>query len=289
MITEPGFHAATAAAYHADPCPAPSLSATIARRLLKQSPLHAWHHHPRLNPVGTDDDTNDAATAGTILHALLLGKGSDLAVIDAPDFRTAAARQAKQAAFAAGKTPVLAGKLDQLHACAVAARRQIEQHPDGALLFEPGVSEQAMVWQEAPGIWCRALVDRTPADSNLPLLDLKTTGLSAAPADWERRILTEYYLQAAFYERGARILGRPNKHPMLFVVVEQAAPFGVSVMACDPSLRALAEAEIDRAIRIWTDCLRQNRWPGYPPHTAYVAAKPWQLDALEITQMEIEA
>lgn len=285
MIDAPGFHDITAAEYHADPCPQPSLSASIARKLVKQSPLHAWHHHPRLNPAGHDDETSDAATAGTILHALLLGKGDEIEVIDAPDYRTGVAKAARAAAIAAGKVPVLAHKLDELHACAEAARKQILQHPDAALLYEPGVSEQAMVWQEG-AVWCRALVDRTPYDTSLPLLDLKTTALSAAPADWERRLLSEYYLQAAFYERGAHFLGRPVKHPLLFIVVEQTAPFGVSVMACDPTLRAVAEAEIERAIRTWSDCLRNNRWPGYPTQTAYVAAKPWQIDALQFQQME---
>ena len=36
--------------YHADPCPEPSLSASIAETIWRESPNHARNEHPRLNP-----------------------------------------------------------------------------------------------------------------------------------------------------------------------------------------------------------------------------------------------
>jgi hypothetical protein len=69
---------------------------------------------------------------------------------------------------------------------------------------------------------------------------------------------------------------------MLFLVVEQEPPFGVSVLAPAPSLIDLAEKEVERAIQIWTRCIREDSWPGYPPFTAYVEAKPWQVVDAEL-------
>lgn len=285
MITTPGFYNISEAEYHADPCLTPSLSSGIARKLVRQSPMHAWHAHPRLNPAGGDDFNSDAADAGTILHKMLLGKGADIVEIDAPDWRTKAAKEAREEARTAGKVPVLAEKLAELHECAKAARRQIEAHPDGCMLFEPGSSEQAMIWREGQS-WCRALVDRTPNDPRLPLIDLKTTGMSAAPGEWERRLVSEYAFQAAFYERGAQALDRANRHPMLFIVIETAAPYAVSVMACAPSLRAIADAEVQRGINLWQHCTSTQSWPGYPAQTAYVDAPAWRINQFELEAAE---
>ena len=285
MIDKPGIYDIDAETYFADPCPVPSLSASIARKMVRQSPMHAWHAHARLNTAGGNDFASDAADMGTILHKLLLGKGGDIITIDAADFRTSAAKKARDDARAAGKTPILAHKLDALHECAVAARRQIMAHPDGAILFEPGRAEQAMIWQEGP-TWCRSLVDFMPDDPALPFVDIKTTGMSAAPGEWERRLVTEYALQAAFYERGGRKLGRTSRAGMLFIVIECEAPFGVSVMAAAPSLRMVADYEVEQAIAKWADCMLRDQWPGYPAHTAYIEAPQWKINQMEYAQME---
>lgn len=48
-IERPGLYLGVPEAeYHADPCPEPSLSSTIAKTLLASSPLHAAVRHPRL-------------------------------------------------------------------------------------------------------------------------------------------------------------------------------------------------------------------------------------------------
>ena len=48
QVACPGVYQLDALAYHADPCPVPSLSAGVAHTLLTQSPLHAKYCHPRL-------------------------------------------------------------------------------------------------------------------------------------------------------------------------------------------------------------------------------------------------
>ena len=70
-VDRPAIYEMSPANYHADPCPAPSLSSSIARKLLGYSPLHAAHEHPRLNPafVEVHDEKWDR---GTVAHAYLL-------------------------------------------------------------------------------------------------------------------------------------------------------------------------------------------------------------------------
>jgi hypothetical protein len=269
-------HGVSEAIYHADPCVAPSLSASIARTLLRQSPLHAWHAHPRLNTYPQDADASEASDAGTILHKILLGRGVDIVPIDAPDFRTKAAKEARDAARADGGVPILAHKLNTLHAAAVGARLQIDVHPEGRMLFEPGEPEVTLIWQEGD-VWCRARPDFLLDDPRMPILDLKTTGMSAAPADWQRRLVSEYAIQCAFYRRGiAKLRGRTP--PMRFIVIEQDPPFGVSVMCAAPALAAYADAEVKRAIRMWRECMQTQQWPGYPAFTAHVDAPQWLLN-----------
>lgn len=287
-------HGIPEARYHADPAPEPSLSNSIAKLLVRQSPLHAWHRHPRLNPDHEPDESGDAADMGSIIHKLLLGVGAEIEEVRVrygakhekagqfvSDWRTKEAAEARDAARDAGRIPVLPHVLEQAHRAAAAARKQLARHPDGSMLFAPGKPEATLVWQEDV-IWCRARVDWLLDDTSLPPLDLKTTKLSAAPDSWERRVQQEYSMQAAFYARGLRALGRPSRHPMLFLVVEQEPPFGVSVLAPAPSLIDLAEKEVERAIQIWTRCIREDSWPGYPPFTAYVEAKPWQVVDAEL-------
>lgn len=270
-----GIHAMDAATYHADPAPEPSLSSSIGRLLIERSPRHARHAHPRLNPTAIERDPTAAMDDGTVLHKLILGEGADIEPIKADNYRSKAAQEARDAARVAGKTPCLVDRLHDLQIAADEIRRQIAAHPDCGALSPDGQPEAAMLWREG-AIWCRALVDFLPSDPRAPIFDLKTTALSASPASWERRMASEYAFQAAFYMRGARALGR-RPDAFLFVVAEVEPPYGVSILSPAPSLMSIADEDVERAIELWSRCLRDNDWPGYPPFTAYVEAPPWML------------
>ena len=265
--------------YHADPCFTPSLSSGVARTLLQQSPLHAWWAHPRLNPAHEPFEANKAMDHGSAIHAMLLGKGAEIVCVEANDWRTNATKEARDLARAAGKTPILAKELRQINEAVAAARAQLLHHPEGRLLFEPGHAEATLLWNEA-GIWCRARADWLLDDPAMPIIDIKTTSLSAAPGAWERRLVKEYAIQDAFYRRGlAHLRGRTP--PMRFLVIEVEPPYGVAVMCAAPSLAAWADAEVERAIALWARCVRSDKWPGYSLHTAHIEAPPWVLTAQE--------
>ena len=104
MLSEPGFWEIDAEEYHSDPAPKPSLSQSIGKVLLERCPRSAWYAHPRLNPAFKPEDSTKF-DRGTVAHQLLIGKGRDFHIIDAPDYRTKAAQMERDMARAAGKTP----------------------------------------------------------------------------------------------------------------------------------------------------------------------------------------
>jgi hypothetical protein len=271
--------------YHADCCPEPSLSHSILRVLLERSPLHARTAHPRLNPDHTPAKPTDAMVSGSILHHLVLGKGERLHVIQADSYRTNAAKEARDAAIAAGATPVLQDDFAELQTAASAIRSQLREIPEAASFFAPGVSEAVAICRVGP-IWCRSMIDRLPNAEGAPLWDLKTTGDSANPADWERALSRKHLTQAAFYRLTTSLaLGRPVGE-MRFIVAEQKPPFAVSIVACGDSMVEAAEAEVRRAMELWARCMVMDDWPGYGRGVHRIEAPVHMLARAEAAKLD---
>lgn len=272
MISQPGIYSIPASEYHSDPCMEPSLSASIAKTLLTQSPWHAKHEHPRLNPALVREES-EAFDLGTAAHAYLLEGVSSFEVIDAENFLTKDARAKRDAARLAGKTPILARRLADVKAMAEAAWVQLAAHEAMPEPFKKGKPEQTLVWQEGP-IWCRARVDWLH-ESGAYMDDLKTSSASANPDDWTRTLFgAGYDIQAAFYLRGLKALTGQDA-TFRFVVQENYAPFALSVIALAPDALALAERKVRRAIELWRACLDCDLFPGYPTQICYAELPPW--------------
>ncbi|QEH97323.1 PD-(D/E)XK nuclease-like domain-containing protein [Gluconobacter thailandicus] len=286
-IEKSGIYDMPEAVYHADPCVEPSLSNSIARILLDQSPMHARYAHPRLNLKREPFEVTTAMDFGTALHKLLLGKGASIVEVKADAYRSAAAKEARDAAREGGCVPLLSEAHDRVHECAGVVLEQMKQREDCAEFFAPGRSEAVMIWKK-DGIWCRGMVDRLPDDPKAPIFDVKGTGLSANPVEWDRRMVKAYRTQDRFYAQGSKILRGVDPQPMRFVVAEMKAPFAVSVLTPAPTLRSLAEDDVARAQTLWGDCLKRNEWPGYP-HTAHIEAPNWLLRQAEEQAMRDDA
>jgi hypothetical protein len=187
-------------AYHRDPCERPSLSASIANVLCTRSPWHAWHAHPKLNPDWQPVE-EQKFDLGTVAHALLLEGEAAIEAVDAADWRTAAAKDARDAARAAGKTPLLVSQLAEVEAMVAAAWQQLEAHNVEPTPFTGGLPEQTVIWEER-GVTCRARIDWLH-DGNVAISDYKTTGRSANPEAYARALFNVGGdVQAAFYVRG---------------------------------------------------------------------------------------
>jgi hypothetical protein len=277
-IHAPGIYDMPATVYHQDPCPEPSLSSSIAKLLCLSSPVHAWHAHPRLNPTAVHDDA-EHFDIGTAAHALLLEGVSNIAVVDAKDWRTNAAKDARDAARAAGRTPLLAKVWGDVQAMVGALREQLDLHRDGgAGMFQLGEPERTLVWREGD-TWCRARLDwLRPAAGprgEWAIDDYKTTP-NANPDTWTRSLFSNGFdLQVAWYLRGLKVL-TGYEGTFRFAVQETTAPYAASVVALGPDALTLAEKKRLYALEVWGECRARREWIGYPQRTCYAALPAWE-------------
>lgn len=275
-IDKPGCYDMPAEDYHADPVCEPSLSSSIAVKLLDQSPRHAWTAHPRLNPRFAPEDKTQF-DLGKAAHALLLEGDDSAVVIDADSYRTKDAKAQRDAAYEAGKTPILAEKWEDVRRMVDAARAQLDATEGCQGVFEGGKAEQTLIWQE-DGVWCRARLDWTAGDGTEVIWDYKSTGGSAQPDAWAKNQLFEgRELQVGLYTRGAMSVFGWKRPRFVFVVQENQPPYALSVVDLQPAGLVYAERRTSKAIDLWRRCLQSNRWPGYPSVIASVEPPPWAV------------
>jgi hypothetical protein len=265
-VTWPGFYRMSAAQYHADCCPEPSLSASMAKVLLDKSPKHAWTAHPRLNPDHAPQNETKF-DFGSAAHEILLGKGAGLVEVDADDWRTKAARAERDDILAAGKQPILIADMARAKALADAARRQLDACGLAHVFADPSRSEIVMVWRDEGGIWCRSMLDWNWIEPpGLTVYDLKTAS-NAHPSSLGFRIADyAYELQAGFYERGLAtllpdLLGRVTWR---WVFVEDKEPFALSVAELDGAGKTIGAKKAAAAVALWGECVRTGEWPAWP-------------------------
>ena len=294
-ILEAGIHAAVSVeAYHADPCPMPSLSASMCKILDSESPWHAWTAHPRLNPAWQPEEASKIFDLGTVCHALLL-EGADVAHVIAAlkegepvtDWRTKAAQVERDEARARGKIPLLAHQAPEVAAMIQAATAQLAVHKDACNVFRAGKPEQTLTWQEEGGIWCRARLDWL-SDSRLKIADYKTTSGSANPETISRLMIASGWdIQAAFYIRGLNALHPPGAYTreFRFVIQETFPPYTLCVVGLAPEWQWSGHSKVTRAIELWRKCLAEDHWPGYPDRTVYPDLPKWEEE--RITRKEL--
>ena len=244
-------------AYISDPAPEPSLSKGIIKALWDKSPAHARLLHPRLSVV--EDDASKASDLGSAAHGYYLLGDAAVEWVDADDWKTKAAREARDRARAAGKIPLLDKQRGQVEAMGAAARA----------VLAPRDPEVTLMWQER-GVWLRCRPDDieeqwqpegAALDNYMP--DYKTAK-SSSPQAWARTSLYAggYDIQAALCRRGMRALCLGEWVP-LWIVGETEKPYAVSLIAPTEAMLALADKKIDKAIATWAQCLAAGEWPAY--------------------------
>ncbi len=261
--------------YHSDQVAADTvtLSASIARILIAESPAHARAAHPRLNP-DWEPSHDEKFDVGTIAHSLLLEGEAAVVVIDAPDWRTKAAQEQRDEAYDAGQTPVLLKNWAAVERMVDAVQSQVAALPVDPPLFADGKPERSLIWDEN-GVACRARLDWL-RDDLAAIDDLKTTSRSANPDGWSRTIFNiGYDVQLAFYLRGLKAVTGAEAE-FRFVVVETSPPYALSVMSLAPGALELANAKVDWALATWKRCLETDTWPAYPTRVAYAEAPSWE-------------
>ena len=284
LIDEPGVYDLPEAEYHADPCAEISLSRSILTTLLERSPRHAWKQHPRLN-MHFKRDQKRTFDIGGAAHALLLQGEEAFEELDYPNYKKDVAKQNRDAAYAAGKTPLLKHEAQQVRAMVAAARVQIAHHPDAQGAFQ-GKAEQTLICQIG-GVWMRARLDDLLPGSHV-FFDYKTTG-DASPGGWWRLAYNHaLHWQADFYKRVIReVLQIPNPD-FRFVVQEREPPYAIAVYQFGPEAEAIAEQEVTEGIRRWAWCLANGRWGGYPARMMTLDTPGYVANAYEAEKLRAE-
>lgn len=272
-ITKPGVYDIPADVYHADPTPEPSLSSSIAKVLVGETPLHAWSKHPRLGKPAEEPE-EAKFDIGKAAHSLVLQDPQAFEIVDAKDWKTDKAKALRAAARDAGKIPLLATQWVRVTAMAHAGRIQLDRHEEASAAFTNGKPEQTLIWREGP-TWCRARLDYLPNAGNI-FDDYKSTAASADPDAWSRNLFNlGFDMQAAFYLRGLKALKICDRPSFRFIVQETETPHALSVVGLMPGALELAQHKIARALDIWQTCLASGVWPAYPTRTCYVDAPAW--------------
>lgn len=261
----PGVYDLDAETYHADRmCAVPTLSSTLARLLLNRSPRHAWHASSRLNP---DYEPVEKKTfdIGRAAHRAVLGKGGDFApypehlLASNGAASTKAAKEWAEEMRAMGVTPVKQDEADAVNDMAAEVMGRLA-FMDAA--FPPARSELTAL-AEIDGVMCRAMFDHVPEDPRQPIWDLKTTTDASAEAVMRAVMTYGYDTQAAHYTEVWKAATGEDR-AFQFVFVEKDAPHEVAVVRIAGEAMEMAKRRTRRAREIWRECLRDDRWPGYP-------------------------
>ena len=276
--------------YHSDAVyETPSLSSSLAKLLITETPRHAFWQSRRLNPKWRD--THKAAwDRGSAAHAIILNSGDrdKITVIKADDWRTKEAKELRDSARAEGLIPILQKDRDDLFEMADCVAEQLDALEGGNPLAV-GSPEVTIRWKEelltgdgqVVTVWCRGRLDFYNSESE-NLIDLKTSAGSMNPAHWAR--FTAWSIgaptQAAFYKAGIRRLTqlgllRQHDADFLFLLAQSAAPYCLGLVNFPPDIRQRfgeqsADEKLTTAMLKWAECLQTGVWPGYDT-SVYVA------------------
>lgn len=254
---KPGIYPAMPAAdYHA----INAVSASILKRLHESSPAH----------VKADPFTPTAAMDnGSALHCLVLEpQHFEARFYSRPkvDGRTKAGKEAIAQASVEneGKTGIAADDMESIRLAGAA----IQAHPFVAPLLSDSKREVSLIWEDAEiGTLCKARLDLLAGTT---IGDLKTTR-NAHPSFFTREIRFEraYWLQGAWYYRGARALGLTIEE-FTFIAIELFRPFGVTLHTMDEPELISIQPKIVPLAEQWAECTRTGVYPAYAPMKHYI-------------------
>ncbi|MGE0714798.1 MAG: PD-(D/E)XK nuclease-like domain-containing protein [Alphaproteobacteria bacterium] len=265
--------------YHGQLTDTPSLSRSMAVTLVDECPAKAWAES-YLNPEHAPERKREF-DIGKAAHLALCEPAqfdARVAIIDAADYKTKAAQEARDAAYAAGLTPLLPKQVAMVRAMGEAAMRNaiVRDAMAGAAI------ERTLVWRDRDtGIWLKARPDIMSATNRAILYDYKTT-TSAHPRRFERHAFDQaYHCQAAWYLDAVEATMGWRPETFALIAQEKDPPHLVSVVHYDE--RAIQAGAImnRRAIDLFADCLARDVWPGY-------GAKPVTIGLPGYAEMQFE-
>lgn len=252
--------------------------------LIARSPLHYWSAF--LDPNREPRVETPAMAFGTAVHTAILEPDAyrdRYVVMPKVDRRTKEGKALAESyeAEADAKGAELISQVDDekidriMHA--------VHDHPVAGKLLATGVAEQSAFWRDPETqVWCRCRPDWLIA-SPLAIVDVKTTADGSHEAFTASAFKWRYHVQAAFYLDGIAAATGDRPDSFMFLVVEKEVPFAVSVFYADEEFLAAGRAEYRRCLRIYADCLQNNKWPGYNLAIQPIGLPKWAVVAEDMT------
>lgn len=259
-------HGLPEAKYHATP----ALSAGGAWMLANECPAIYWHYSP-FNPSAAPGDNGKPMDVGTAVHlaALEPDRLSERTVlVEAEDWRTKAAREARDAAYGAGLVPLLPKDLALVESLAAALRA----NEYVARLLDGAATEVSYFW-EADGIPFKARADVvTPRGE---IADLKASA-SASPLFFQRQAFNAgHFLRDPFYRDGWEIVSGHRALDYWFVSIAREGPPLISVCKLDERAVEWGRLMIRRAIDLFKRCRDRGEWPAYCDKPVSLSLPTW--------------
>jgi hypothetical protein len=248
--------------YHRDPVIGRSLTASGVKRIRPPGcPAKFLHWRENAEP------SKPSAEAGTLAHAVLLGVGPRVVLVEPNEksgrWDTNALRAKVAAIRDAGGVPVKPDELERAQDMADA----IADHERAYQLLFVGQPEAVIVWTDPDtGVRCRAMLDVLPpaVDGVIHLPDYKTTENDASPGNVERLVdAYGWHVQMAFRRRGLRALGLAGDVRCFDVVQERTPPYLVHPVELDMVALKVGDYEVRRALEDYAECDRTGVWWGY--------------------------
>ncbi len=256
------------ATYHAHP----ALSSTEARLLLRKGGPARYRYKKDNPPMVEPSPKFDI---GSAVHSKVLGVGYDVVTVDAADWRTKAAQEAREAARAAGKIALLAREVAEVDAIAEA----VLAHPTARALFTQPGQREASVFATVDGVPVRGRFDFLP-DLTLPrpvAVDLKTTAGEATPDEFGKAAARYFYdVQEAWY-LDALEQATSSRPDFAYVVVEKEPPYLTAVFQIPLVLRERGQELAKKARALYLDCVTTDQWPGHPEKVQFVNVPNWVM------------
>lgn len=246
----------------------PDMNHSSLRWLIDDTPAHyRWRRdHP------LDMEPTPAMEFGTAVHSLVLG-GPGIVPIDAEDWRTKAAKDARAAVRADGGVALLTDDFQRAQNMADAVRA----HPVAAKLLSTADHTEVVIRWEERGVPCKAKLDLIAGRFGA---DLKTTD-NAHPQAFGRSVAKYgYHTAQAFYTAAMKAAGIVDPR-FVFIAVEKQPPHLVSALVLDDYAVSLARQTVNAALELYKTCAETDTWPGYGD-----ALQPVQLPRWAEIEME---
>lgn len=251
-------------------------SSSAAKEILKTPAHYEWTY------LKGHKKQSKSLTIGTVTHSKVLGVGQEAVAIpekfmteSGARSKSADARKWAEEQEAAGLIVMTADDLEKVDIMA----ENVLKHPDIRPALEQEGWPEASVFATDPetGVRCRSRFDFLPKSHPIAL-DLKSAanaslkGFTRAIDDWS------YDVQHGFYMDVAGWAGIDWIEDMLFIVVENVAPFGVNVIRLD---REWMEMGRNRAAWARHDLVKYTalgEWPSYPRGVKTASPPPWVVN-----------